>query len=49
MIFLQTVGLVLIIGVFALLLAATYKILRQIKRIYTRDSGNTDLDLTKKQ
>lgn len=49
MIFLQTMGLILILLVFALFLASVYKILRELRQIYTKDSVNTDLDLTKKQ
>ena len=49
MIFLQTVGLIIIFVVCILFVATAYKVLREIKHIYTKDSDDTDLDLTKKQ
>ena len=49
MVILQTIGLIITFGVFALLLTAACKMLRELKQIYTQDSGDTDLDLTKKQ
>jgi Ca2+/Na+ antiporter len=46
---LEIVGMIIIICVFALFVAAVYKKLREVKRTYMQDSDKTDLDLTKKQ
>jgi hypothetical protein len=49
MIFLQTIGLILLLCVFALLYSTAYKMLKEYREIYSNSSSDNDLDLTKKQ
>jgi len=49
MIFLQTIGLILMLCVLALLYATAYKMLKEYREIYNKSSTDNDLDLTKKQ
>lgn len=49
MIFLQTIGLLLTLCTMALMYAVAYKMLKEYREIYSKDSDDTDLEFTKKQ